>query len=84
METINVSDLSHDVEKTLNKVIKNNSGIRICRPDLEDVVLLGIKEFNSMKETLFLLSSEKNRKRLQEGMEQVKSGKTTKIDINAL
>lgn len=84
MEAINITELRKNMKTTLDSVVEDSKEIIIHRPNREDVVLVSLNEYNSLKETLYLLSSEKNRKRLFEGIKQVNNGKTTKIDIDAL
>jgi antitoxin YefM len=83
MEAINITELRKNMKTTLDSVVDDSKEIIIHRANQEDVVLVSLTEYNSLKETLYLLSSQKNRKRLFEGIEQVNIGKTTKIDIDA-
>lgn len=84
MEAINITELRKNMKITLDSVVDDSKEIIIHRPNHEDVVLVSLNEYNSLKETLYLLSSDKNRKRLYEGIEQVNNGKTTTIDIDGL
>jgi len=84
MEAINITELRKNIKETLNKVVDDNHEIIVHRPNQEDVVLVSLHEYNSLKETLELLSSTKNRDRLYLGMSQVNEGKTTKINIDEL
>ena len=84
MEAINITELRKNIKETLNKVVDDNNEIIVHRPNQEDVVLVSLHEYNSLKETLELLSSPKNRDRLYLGMKQVNEGKTTKINIDEL
>ncbi len=84
MEAINITELRKNMKATLDSVVDDCKEIIIHRPNREDVVLVSLNEYNSLKETLYLLSSETNRKRLFKGIEQVNKGRTTKIDIDAL
>jgi PHD/YefM family antitoxin component YafN of YafNO toxin-antitoxin module len=47
-------------------------------------IMSTLREFNSWKETNYLLSTEENRNILLKSIQEVKDGKTTKIDINNL
>jgi antitoxin YefM len=49
-----------------------------------NIVLISEAEFNSMQETLYLLSSKKNRERILESIQQLKDGKTVKVKLKNL
>jgi antitoxin YefM len=49
-----------------------------------NIVLISEAEFNSMQETLYLLSSKKNRERILESLQQLKDGKTVKVKLKNL
>ena len=57
--------------KTL--IIKRGSG--------KGAVLISLEEYNSIMETLHLLSSKKNAQRLYESIEQMKSGNSVQSDL---
>jgi antitoxin YefM len=84
MKTISITDLRKNLKETLDNVVDDNQEIIVHRPNNEDVVLISLSDYNSLNETLKLLSSEKNRARLLLGKEQVKQGKTTKINLDEL
>lgn len=84
MEAIGVTELRNNIKTTLDKVVEDEMEIIINRPNKDNVIMISLKEYNSLVETLKLLSSEKNRKRLYLGMEQVKAGKTTSISLDEL
>lgn len=84
MEAINITELRKNIKITLDKVVQDNTEVIIHRPNREDVILVPLSEYNSLKETLFLLSSKRNRNRLFEGIQQVNDGKTTTIKIDEL
>jgi antitoxin YefM len=53
----------------------------IHRKGRENVVMISMDEYNSMKETNYLLSSLNNAKHLRESIEQLKSGKMIERDL---
>ena len=46
-----------------------------------NIVLISEAEFNSMQETLYLISSKKNRERILESLQQLKDVKTVKVKL---
>lgn len=68
----------------LDEVSENSEIIIIPRNNNEDdaIVVMSIKEYNSIKENEYLLGNESNRQRLQKSLKQVKSGKTVKFELD--
>lgn len=68
----------------LDEVSENSEIIIIPRNNNEDdaIVVMSIKEYNSIKETEYLLGNESNRQRLQKALKQAKSGKTVKFELD--
>lgn len=84
MEAIGITELRKNMKMTLDKVVNDHTEIIVHRPNSEDVVMVSLSEYNSMKETLLLLSSKTNRERLLRGVQEVKDGKTKEINIDEL
>lgn len=76
MEVLNYTEFRKDLKTSLDKVSNNEDVIIVSRGKDKNVVLLSLKEYNSWKETNYLLSSEKNRKRLQHAINEMKRGKS--------
>ncbi len=75
MQVINYSEFRTQLKANLDQVSNDNDIIIVNRQKDKNVVLISLKEYNSMQETLHLLSSPQNRKRLEEAMERDKNGK---------
>lgn len=78
MIAANYSEFRTDLKKYLDSVEDNNETLIIKRKTGKGAVMISLDEYNSIMETMHLLSSKKNADRLYESMQQLKSGKTIK------
>jgi antitoxin YefM len=65
MRTITFSDARRQFKEVLDRVVD----------DADDVVLMSLSEYNSWKETEYLLSSPANARRLRESIAQADAGR---------
>jgi antitoxin YefM len=77
MIAANYSEFRNELKNYLDNVEFNNETLIIKRGSGKGTVLISLDEYNSIMETLHLLSSKKNAKRLFESIEQMKTGKRT-------
>ncbi len=83
MQSVSVSQLRSNFKKYLDDVSKSLDVLIIPRTTEDDaVVIMSLKEYNSLNETGHLLSTTANRLRLQDSINQLRSGKTQKFDIS--
>ena len=75
MIAANYSEFRTGLKSYLDSVEDDNETLIIKRKSGKGTVLISLDEYNSIMETLHLLSSRKNADRLYESIQQVKSGK---------
>jgi antitoxin YefM len=74
MEIINYTDLRSNLRHWLDKVIDDVSELVITRKGKGNLVLVSLDEYNSLKETTYLLKG-KNREVLLKSIEELEDGK---------
>ena len=73
METVNYSDFRSNLKYWFDKVINDVSDVIIKRKGGKDLVLMSLDEYNSLKETTYLLSG-KNRDILMNSKRELEAG----------
>lgn len=69
------------MKQYLDDVEKNNETLIIKRGSGSGTVLISLDEYNSILETVHLLSSKANADRLYESIQQMKSGKSFQKEL---
>ncbi len=76
MIATNFSEFRLGLKGFIDKVENDNETLIIKRKSGVGSVLISLEEYNSLIETMHLLSSKKNADRLFESIQQMKSGQT--------
>jgi antitoxin YefM len=81
MRTITFSDARKQFKEVLDRVVDDADITIITRRDADDVVLMSLSEYNSWKETEYLLSSPANARHLRESIAQANAGRVVYRDL---
>jgi len=76
-----VSDFRKDIKAYLDRVVKNFETLIINRGKDAGIVVMSLKEYNSLMATNYELSSRKNELRLDSAIEKLKKGETLNKDL---
>jgi antitoxin YefM len=74
MEITTYSNFRQNLKSFLDNVVTNHVPLFVTRTNGEDVVVLSKKDYESLTETLHLLSSPKNAERLLQGINEYEKG----------
>jgi len=74
MQAVTLNQAQADLPGVISRVVDDAEPVIICTDGGQQVVCLSLDEFNSWKETLYLLSSPANAARLRQSMAEAKAG----------
>ena len=77
---ISSTQLRQNLSSILNKIEQDSLVCAIERKGHENIMMLPESDYNSIIETLYLLSSKSNREALEKSMAQVQNGQTVAFD----
>lgn len=81
MIAANYTEFRTGLKKFLDEVENNHETLIIKRGTGKGTVLLSLEEYNSIIETMHLLSSKANADRLYESINQMKAGKVVRKNL---
>jgi len=81
MQVMSLLEAKDNIKEVFDSVYFDNEEVIIHRDGRESVVVISLDEFNSLKETAYLLYSPANRKHLLNSLEELRSGKGVERDL---
>jgi antitoxin YefM len=84
MLSANVTDFRKEIKKYLDLVIEDFETLIINRGKGKGAVMISLDEYNSLMETMYLLSTKANRDNLYESIQQIKEGKVVVKELKDL
>lgn len=74
MEVLNYTEFRKNLTKNLNRVNDDAEIVIVSRSKGKNVVVMSLEEYNSINETLHLVNSTANKKRLDEALKEIEDG----------
>lgn len=81
MTTVSYTDFRQNLAQFLDKTEDDCEEIVISRSKGRKSIVVSFDEYASLQETAYLLSSAKNRKHLEESIEEANKGKTIRVKL---
>jgi antitoxin YefM len=78
MRVLNYTEFRNNLAESLNVVNDDGDIVIVSRSKGKNVVVMSLEEYNSIQETLYLNSSSVNRKRLEDSISEMNTGKFIK------
>jgi antitoxin YefM len=81
MRTITYSESRKNYAATLDRVANDHEEAVITRPGHEPVVMISVSDYDSLRETAYLMSSPLNARRLLASIDELETGGGTVRDL---
>lgn len=81
MKTMTYSESRANYASTLDHVTNDREEVVITRAGHEPVVMVALDDYESLKETAYLLRSPTNARRMLEAIDRLEAGKGTERDL---
>jgi len=80
MDTVSYSELRQNLKARMDKVCDDHAPLLVTRQNGEPVVMMSLTEYESLEETLHLLSDSANVEHLRESLAQAEAGEFVEFD----
>ena len=84
MKTTIYTDLRNNLKSYLDGVINDSEPLIVHRSGNESVVVISLEEYNSIKETEYIMKSPAMMDIIRKGDEEIKNGEGVSVDIENL
>jgi len=81
MRTVNFSDARNNLKEVFDRVVADQDVTIITRRDADDVVVMSLSNWNSWKETEYLLANPANARRLLDSLSDLDRGRALYRDL---
>jgi len=82
MHAISYTSLRKNLSSILDKVERDHVTYHVTRKNHKNMVILAEEDYNSIQETLYLLSNQANADRIRESMKQAANSEFIDVDLD--
>jgi antitoxin YefM len=83
MDVVTYTDARASLKDVMDRIIQDRVEVVVTRKNREAVVMISLDEYNAIQETLHLLKSPENARRLRNSIAQLDAGEGAERDIEA-
>ena len=84
MRTANYSELRNNLKAYLDGVINDSEPLLVHRAGNESVVVISLEEYNSIKETEYIMKSPAMMDIIRKGAREIKNGEGKTVNVDEL
>lgn len=81
MNAVTLNEAKQNLQRLIDRVIEDAEPAILCTDTGQKVVLLSLDEFNSWKETLYLLSNPANAAHLRKSIQEAHAGEVDEKEL---
>ena len=81
MDVITYSDARKTLKDLMDRVVRDKTHVVVTRQKAEAVVILSLSDWNAIEETMYLLSTPANAKRLRDSIGELETGGGTEREL---
>jgi antitoxin YefM len=81
MEVFSYTHVRQNLKRVMDKVCADRAPVVVTRQNASAVVLMPLEEYHALEETLHLLSSPRNARRLARALESAEAGKLERHEL---
>ena len=81
MTALTVNEAKENLERIISQVLESAEPAIVRTDSGEQVVVLPLEDFNSWKETIYLLSNSANAAHLEKSIEEARSGRSEEKEL---
>ncbi len=74
MKTIDFLQMNKDLDTTFDIVVEDSTPVVVTRDEKEPVVLISLKDYHALEETIYLMQSQENANRLNHSIAELEVG----------